>query len=93
MGHSLGAHIAGFTGKTFKDLTGKSIGRISGLDPAGPCFFQEKTDLKLKESDADFVDVIHSDAEVLGLVDPLGELKRPSSILFIRYRFIKPEFI
>lgn len=72
VGHSLGAHMAGFCGKTFQELTGKKIGHITGLDPAGPCFFQEKTDLKLKESDAEFVDVIHTDSGVLGLVDPLG---------------------
>lgn len=65
--------MAGFCGKTFQELTGKTLGHITGLDPAGPCFFQEKTDLKLKESDADFVDIIHTDAGVLGLEDPIGK--------------------
>lgn len=73
VGHGLGAHIAGFSGKTFHDIMRRKIGHITGLDPAGPCFFQEKTYLKLKESDADFVDVIHTDSGVLGISDPLGK--------------------
>ncbi|CAH2097324.1 unnamed protein product [Euphydryas editha] len=74
IGHSLGAHISGFTGKTFHDLTGKHIGRITGLDPAGPCFSHVDPELRLKESDAAFVDVIHTDAGVYGIKDPVGHV-------------------
>ena len=35
IGESLGAQIAGFIGKEIFKRTGKLIGRISGLDPAG----------------------------------------------------------
>ncbi|OWR41693.1 putative lipase [Danaus plexippus plexippus] len=72
VGHSLGAHIAGFIGKTFYNLTGSRIGRITGLDPAGPCFTHVDPDLRLKESDADFVDVIHTDSGVYGIKEAVG---------------------
>jgi Ca2+-binding RTX toxin-like protein len=43
MGHSLGAHVSGFTGAKYKELTGKELNRITGLDPAGPNFETRKT--------------------------------------------------
>ncbi|XP_053394887.1 inactive pancreatic lipase-related protein 1-like isoform X2 [Mercenaria mercenaria] len=60
IGHSLGAHTAGYVGEHMEN-----IGRITGLDPAGPSF--EKTDprVRLDRTDALFVDVIHTDAEHL----------------------------
>ncbi|XP_049880115.1 phospholipase A1-like [Pectinophora gossypiella] len=74
IGHSLGAHISGFTGKQFKKLTGLQVARISGLDPAGPCFSHVDEDLRLLKTDAKFVDVIHSDGGVFGLIDPIGHV-------------------
>ncbi|XP_013414570.2 pancreatic triacylglycerol lipase-like [Lingula anatina] len=55
-GHSLGAHISGYAGAY---LDGK-IGRITGLDPAGPFFESYPTVVRLDKSDAKFVDIIHS---------------------------------
>ncbi|KAJ8720086.1 hypothetical protein PYW07_012129 [Mythimna separata] len=71
-GHSLGSHIAGAAGKKFHELTGKLIGRITGIDPAGPCFSNVTTDERLDETDAEYVDVIHSDDGSLGLKKPVG---------------------
>ncbi|MEG4218901.1 hypothetical protein QUA27_26705 [Microcoleus sp. Pol14C6] len=34
IGHSLGAQVSGFAGAKYKELTGKEIDRITGLDPA-----------------------------------------------------------
>ncbi|CAG9793123.1 unnamed protein product [Diatraea saccharalis] len=74
VGHSLGAQISGFTGKQFLNLTGRRVGRISGLDPAGPCFSNLEPELKLNANDADYVDVIHTNGGVAGLKEPVGQV-------------------
>ncbi|NXJ59534.1 LIPHA Lipase, partial [Rostratula benghalensis] len=70
IGVSLGAHIAGFVGQKYN---GK-IGRITGLDPAGPSFNREPPEGRLDHTDAQFVDVIHSDAGALGFMKSLGTI-------------------
>ncbi|XP_056013685.1 inactive pancreatic lipase-related protein 1-like [Ostrea edulis] len=60
IGHSLGAHVMGYAG----DWT-RGIGRITGLDPAGLNYERYDTKVKLDPSDANFVDVIHTDAASL----------------------------
>ncbi|XP_012873117.1 PREDICTED: pancreatic lipase-related protein 2-like isoform X2 [Dipodomys ordii] len=62
IGHSLGAHVAAEAGKR---LNG-SLGRITGLDPAEPCFKDTPEEVRLDPSDAMFVDVIHTDITGLG---------------------------
>ncbi|XP_041978199.1 phospholipase A1-like [Aricia agestis] len=64
IGHSLGAHISGNTGNIFYEKTGQKIARITGLDPAGPCFYDSK--YHLKSGSADFVDAYHCNAYQLG---------------------------
>ncbi|KAJ8719468.1 hypothetical protein PYW08_011643 [Mythimna loreyi] len=71
-GHSLGSHIAGAAGKKFLELTGKLLGRITGLDPAGPCFSNVSIEDRLDETDAAYVDIIHSDDGALGLNQQIG---------------------
>ncbi|KAJ8025384.1 Inactive pancreatic lipase-related protein 1 [Holothuria leucospilota] len=70
IGHSLGAHIAGYVGEIVP-----SIGRITGLDPAGPGFDENQSifekHCKLDPTDADFVDVVHTDG-FYGNKFPLG---------------------
>ncbi|KAJ6225148.1 hypothetical protein RDWZM_003693 [Blomia tropicalis] len=56
IGHSLGAHVMGIAGRTSKVFT-----RITGLDPAGPCFEKVPNSPTLYKGDAQFVDVIHTD--------------------------------
>lgn len=74
IGHSLGAHIVGSAGRRFQSLTNLSIPRITGLDPANPCFNEGEALSGICRGDADFVDIIHSNAKVLGKRDPIGDV-------------------
>lgn len=62
IGFSLGAQAAGYAGTYLKDNTRMILGRITGLDPAGPLFTNVRdARFRLDSSDARFVDVIHTD--------------------------------
>ncbi|XP_055298643.1 uncharacterized protein LOC129566587 isoform X2 [Sitodiplosis mosellana] len=73
IGFSLGAHVSGFAGSELPGLR-----RITGLDPAGPLFESQHIKARLDSSDANFVDVIHSNGENLilgglGSWQPMGD--------------------
>merc|ERR1719423_250220 len=73
IGFSLGAHVSGHAGKRIK------LKRISGLDPAGPLFENFPSSVRLDSSDAEFVDVIHTNADSLlwgglGAYEPMGHV-------------------
>ncbi|KAG0420946.1 hypothetical protein HPB47_003166 [Ixodes persulcatus] len=76
VGFSLGAQVAGFAGRSFNRTTGKKIGRITGLDAAGPLF--ESYGIHVNRHDAQFVDGIHTSAGrnllkgCLGMKKPYG---------------------
>ena len=82
VGHSLGAHISARASYLLQhsqmNKTSKWIvRRITGLDPAQPCFSTADLSLKLDKNDALFVDVIHTNAKHilflgLGLPHQLG---------------------
>lgn len=66
IGHSLGSHLAGYAGYYLQKDFGLKLGRITGLDPAAPLFAETESIVRLDRSDADFVDVIHTDGNLLG---------------------------
>lgn len=74
IGHSLGAHISGYAGRTYNCMTNKFVGRVTGLDPAHPCFREGEDISGLRRGDAEFVDIIHSNCGVLGRRSPLGDV-------------------
>ncbi|XP_054840119.1 pancreatic lipase-related protein 2-like [Eublepharis macularius] len=81
IGHSLGAHTAGEAGRRLRGAGQKfpGIGRITGLDPAAFCFQGMPIMVRLDPSDAEFVDIIHSNggqslAIGLGMQNATGDL-------------------
>ena len=74
IGHSLGAHIVGYAGRSFQYMTNQSIPRITALDPAKPCFNEGEELSGIQRGDADFIDVVHSNPGVLGRRDPSGDV-------------------
>ncbi|XP_020279053.1 pancreatic triacylglycerol lipase-like [Pseudomyrmex gracilis] len=66
--HSLGAQISSYVGRkvSFK------IPRITGLDPAGPGYNILQN--RLSDSDADFVDIIHTDFAFYGIGRSTGSV-------------------
>ena len=74
IGHSMGAHVASFIAKEIQNDNLK-IGRVTGLDPAGPFFENCNKGARLDMSDADLVDIIHTNPGQLpsqGIDIPIG---------------------
>ncbi len=55
----MGAHVCGIAGSNFNDT---KIGRISGLDPAGPGFTLPAVYPGLNQTNAELVTVEHTNA-------------------------------
>ena len=69
VGHSLGAHIAGIAAK---QITVGKVGKIVGLDPASPLFKYEDVNNRLADTDASYVESMHTCAGRLGMTKPIG---------------------
>jgi len=65
VGHSLGAHVIGFAGKFVNANSAGQLGRLTGLDAAGPLFtfpIVQPTTNRIYETDALFVDAFFTNA-------------------------------
>lgn len=56
-----------------KKIRGGKIGKIIGLDPARPFFKHNDLDGRLTNTDATYVEVIHTSAGKLGFSKPIGK--------------------
>ncbi|KAJ1527564.1 hypothetical protein ONE63_007530 [Megalurothrips usitatus] len=76
IGHSLGAHAAGYAGKQL----GGRLGRITALDAAQPAFEDQAPEVRVAVGDALFVDVLHTNGVPfiptlgLGVMHPVGDV-------------------
>lgn len=68
-GHSLGAHIAGLTGKR---VTQGRVNTIFALDPAGPLFSMNSPNERFASGDAVYTEGIRTNAGGMGFVEPLA---------------------
>lgn len=71
IGFSLGAHVPAFAANVLHPY---QLSRITGLDPAMPLFVTVNKDEKLDASDAEFVDVLHTNAFIQGKIEPSGHI-------------------
>lgn len=71
IGHSLGAHVAGFAGKYVQKYLGQKYPMIIGLDPATPSFGSRTPGNRLSRGDAHYLEVFHTSR--LGIYAPLGD--------------------
>lgn len=69
IGHSLGGQIVGFIGKRIINQTDSTIKKIVALDPAGPLFSGKD---RLLPTDAEIVEVIHTDGGIYGYFNACG---------------------
>lgn len=71
IGFSLGGQIAGLTGKRLIEA-GHKLPIIVALDPAQPSFKYNLENQRLAPTDAEYVEVIHTNSDDMGFLTPLG---------------------
>lgn len=69
IGHSLGGHAAGLVGK---NVARGRLHTIVALDPALPLFSMDRPAERVAPTDAGYVEVIHTNAGLLGFDQPIG---------------------
>ena len=72
LGHGLGAHLMGYIGQSTNTTCSQKIGRITGLDPSGLFFVDTPRSNRLDSTDANFVQVVHTNGGMFGFLGKCG---------------------
>lgn len=73
VGHSLGSQMLGYAGSAYLNITSEKIWRITGIDPAGPCFSNSFIEDQIRTGLAEYVEVYHCNAGGLGTTSVLAD--------------------
>ncbi|KAH8378159.1 hypothetical protein KR093_009728 [Drosophila rubida] len=73
IGLGLGAHTAAFTSNDLEKTHAK-VAHITALNPSKALYLTPDRKKRIDASDADFVDVIHTDVMIFGLMQPVGHV-------------------
>lgn len=73
IGHSLGSQMLAVVGTTYTELTKEKIWRITGIDPAGPCFSNSFIQDQIRSGVGQYVEVYHCNAGGLGTTAVLAD--------------------
>lgn len=73
IGHSLGGHIISYAAETFRDITKDRVWRITGLDPAGPCFSVGRLEDQIRSGVGKYVEVYHCNAGHFGTTQTIAD--------------------
>ncbi|KAJ8666976.1 hypothetical protein QAD02_008638 [Eretmocerus hayati] len=94
IGHSLGAQISGQTAHLLKQDDFWKVERITGLDPAKPCFQNTESSIRLDKDDADFVDIVHTNAGHGSNIDGFGLSENVGDIdFYVNGAVVQPQCI
>lgn len=74
VGFSLGGQTVSFIARNYQQMTGRNISTIVSLEPSGPCFRTLGAKDRLDASNADFVQVIHTNIDGFGMATPMGHV-------------------
>ncbi|KAG6451669.1 hypothetical protein O3G_MSEX007280 [Manduca sexta] len=74
LGFSLGGQTVSYVAKNYQQMTGKNVSNIVALEPSGPCFRTLGKEDRLDASNADFVQVLHTNIDGYGMATPMGHV-------------------
>ncbi|XP_068628172.1 lipase member H-like [Battus philenor] len=74
LGVSLGAHIASHAADRYHQITRKKPMRLTGLDPAGPCFRNLPPEERFNANAAQTVDALHTNIDGFGIADKVAQV-------------------